>query len=166
MLLKNGGNFIGGKITYSGGTAPANTMRNINGEWNAANYFGFDNSAIMSTYRPTGSTSSSSGVTLICGSGTSGITIDDYQLGNAYDDTEFSSTGSINSANGILTITATFNNISGMSKTITEIGVLWHWRYSSSIINDYLIARVKVPARTVENGATATFTYEIDFASV
>lgn len=165
MLLKNGGNFIGGKLTYHNNTLPSNILRDINGNWNATN-LAFDNTAVMPSYRPTGSTDYSSGVTLICGSGTGNITVDDYQLGNAYDDTEFSSTGSINSANGIMTITATFNNISGMSKTITEIGVLWHWRFSNSVINDYLIARIKVPERTVENGATATFTYEIDFAGV
>lgn len=165
MLLRNGGNFIGGKLTYHNNALPSNTLRDINGDWNLTNV-AFDNSAVMPSYRPTGSTSSQSGVTLICGNGTSDVAVDDYQLGNAYDDTEFTSTGSINSANGIMTITATFNNISGMSKTITEIGVLWHWYYGRTGEWDYLIARIKVPERTVENGATATFTYEIDFANV
>ena len=164
MLLMNGGNYIAKKIVDHNTLLPSNTLRDINGNWNGN--WTLDNSAELVGYRPTGSTSNSSGVSLICGSGTGDVTVSDYQLGNAYDDTEFTSTGSINASNGVLTITATFLNISGMSKTITEIGVLWHWKYSSSIINDFLLARVKVPERTVESGATATFTYQIDFANV
>lgn len=167
MLVLNGGNFMAHRIgdSQSGGL-PTNTMRNINGDWNLSSLTVNDTNAVFRQYRPTGSTTNDSGVTLICGSGTSAVSETDYQLGNAFDDTEFTSTGSINFSNGKLTITGTFINVSGMDKTITEIGVIFHWKFSTSMSNDYLIARVLVPSRTVGAGETATFTYEVDFTNV
>ena len=164
MILMNGGNFIAKRILNQGIQLSNNELRDINGNWNSG--WTVDASFELREYRATGSTAGNSGVRLICGSGTSDISVNDYQLGNAYDDTEFTSTGSINASNGVFTITATFLNVSGVAKTITEIGVLWFWRYSSTSTAYYLLARMKVPERVVENGATATFTYEMDFANV
>lgn len=166
MVVLNGGNYMAHRMgdAQSGGM-PANTIRDINGDWNSSGITVNDTNAVFNAYRPTGSTANVSGVTMICGEGTTAVSANDYQLGNAFDDTEFTSTGSINFSNGKLTITATFINISGMDKTITEIGVIFHWKFSGSVSNDYLVARVLVPSRTVGAGETATFTYEVDFTN-
>lgn len=167
MVVLNGGNFIGCKITSSQtGNVPINTMRDINGDWNSSALQTNDSNAVFNTYRATGSTANASGVTMICGSGESAVSPNDYQLGNAFDDTEFTSTGSINFSSGKMTITATFINISGVDKTVSEIGIIFHWKYTSSVAYDYLIARILVPSRTVGAGETATFTYEVDFTNV
>ena len=167
MLVLNGGNFMAHRVGNSQSSGmPINTVRNINGDWNSTGITTNDTNAVFSAYRPTGSTANSSGVTMICGSGTSAVSKTDYQLGNAFDDTEFTSTGSINFTGGKLTITGTFVNVSGTDKTITEIGIIFHWKFSSSVSNDYLVARVLVPSRTVSAGGTATFTYEVDFTNV
>lgn len=167
MIVLNGGNFMAHRIGNSqSGGMPINSMRDVNGDWNSSGLTVNDTNAIFNAYRPTGSTSNISGVTMVCGEGTSAVSETDYQLGNAFDDTEFTSTGSLNFSNGKLTITATFINVSGMDKTITEIGVIFHWKISSSVAYNYLVARVLVPSRTVSAGDTATFTYEVDFTNV
>ena len=87
MIVLNGGNFIVHRITDYNTTLPANTLRNINGNWNSTGLSTYDSTAALRSYRPTSSTDSASGVSLICGCGTNDVSVNDYQLDNGYDST-------------------------------------------------------------------------------
>ena len=131
MIVLNGGNFMAHRIGDSQSDGmPINSMRDVNGDWNSSSLTVNGGSAVFNAYRPTGSTLNTSGVTMVCGEGTGAVSETDYQLGNAFDDTEFTSTGELNFSGGKMTITATFINVSGMDKTITEIGIIFHWKIS------------------------------------
>lgn len=63
------------------------------------------------------------------------------------------------SADGSIIYTATFSNNSSVAYTIKEIGLV------QTVYNNahYLIARKLIPARTIQPGETATFSYVIEF---
>lgn len=158
MINLNGGRFICAKV--NGTDLGAGTITKIDGTTNSSS-IAVGNTVKFNTYRM-GESGSSGGVWLKAGSGNTAPTINDYDLANPYTDVDVTSTGSLNDANGKITVTGTLLNQTGQEITINEIGVFFHMYVSSSISYNCMIARVLVPTRTVGAGESATFTYEID----
>ena len=154
MITRRGADIVYGVFMCSR-TFATDTLKDINGEWNAVNVsYNNLNSTIYKT-----SETSNSGFRLLYGSGDTPESTADYKLDEPLGIMGVS--GSCGYGSGNYIVTGTGINTGETAITIKEIGM-------AAVLQDnqgaqaFLVARKVIPPRTVQPNETFTFSMSLD----
>ena len=156
MITRRGADIVFGVFMCSR-TFATDTLKDINGEWNAVNVS--HNNLNTTTYKT--AASNNSGFRLLYGGGDAPESTADYKLDEPLGIMGVSGTCGYGSGNYIVTGTAI--NTGESAITIKEIGM-------AAVLQDnqggqaFLVARKVIPPRTVQPNETFTFSMSLDVA--